>query len=383
MSVNIPNIGNNLDALMNGIRTGSNFYTNLMNPILQREHLKQAADLDREHQKQLENHFQMNFGLSKQAAARAAQAAADAHKKMDPMYEINQYKALEDWVKGQGAAQQEGSQQMNGAEQPTMPNQEMGEGKGMFTPQGMQEGQQSPQMGANTQQPNGMSGQDIELLKAHPMLRGFAKKHLGFDPMAQAPQTPAEKQAAALDLFKQKQAIKNGNIGDNVPITTAMKTKLQGVVTGVDNSLPVIKELIDNFKNLPTGAETWNPSAYASYNAKANSIIEPLINAFGLNVTDATKDMMHEQVFRKTNEPLAKYRDRLVDLAKEIIRRRDDSFKSIKSGSINPKSEFTNEFFENLAAPTVHLIGPNGEDYDVPESEVNTILQKNPGVRRG
>jgi hypothetical protein len=124
------------------------------------------------------------------------------------------------------------------------------------------------------------------------------------------------------------------------------------VVTGVDNSLPVIKELINDFKNLPTGIESLNPSAYAAYNAKANSIIEPLINAFGLNVTDATKEMMHDQVFRKTNVPLEKYRNMLVDLAKEIIRRRDDYFKSLKSGSINPKSEFNNDFFENLKGDT-------------------------------
>lgn len=127
-----------------------------------------------------------------------------------------------------------------------------------------------------------------------------------------------------------------------------MQTKLQGVVTGVDNALPTIQDLVSNYKDLPTGPEFANPASYAAYNAKANSIIEPLINAFGLNVTDATKQMMHDQVYRRTNEPLEKYKNRLVDLAKDIIRRRESSFKSLKSGAINPNSSFSNEVFEGL-----------------------------------
>lgn len=352
MPVNVPNIGTNLDALMGGINTGSNLFSNIMRPIL-----------DREHQKQAEEHFKQQMALRKAAFARSG-ANSDIQRKIleqqllglthknDPMYEFNQYKALENMIKNGG--------KVGGAgQQLPMPTQEMGEGMGMFSPEGLQVAQQSTQSATGS----GNGGIDIELLKAHPALRGFAKKHLGYDPLAQPPQTPEEKQQMALDLFGKKEAIKAENKKDKpgeVPLTTAMKTKLQGVVTGVDNSLPVIKELIEGFDKLPTGAEWANPSEYAAYNAKANSIIEPLINAFGLNITDATKDMMHDQVFRKTNEPLAKYRNRLIDLAKEIIRRRNDSFGSINSGTINPKSEFTSDLFENMKNETKII---NGKKY--------------------
>jgi hypothetical protein len=58
--------------------------------------------------------------------------------------------------------------------------------------------------------------------------------------------------------------------------------------------------------------------------------------------------MMHDQVFRRNNEPLEKYRNRLVDLSKDILRRRNDAYGNLQSGSINPKSQFSNEFFEDL-----------------------------------
>ncbi len=355
MATGIPLPGAPGESLMKGIDTGSNMFARIMHPILEREKNKQLAEqfaqtkaLEKSKMAQLENHFQQQFGLSKAAAGRAALAASDAHKlalqKQDPLFAAHQYEALENYYKSKGQNQGQQMTQPQG-----MPTQEMGQGQGMFSPQGLQGAQQDAQAQQQANN-NSAGGIDLELMKSHPMLRGFYKQNFGVDPLAAVPQTPEEKNASAIDLYRQKQAIKNGSIGDNVPLTTAMKTKLQGVVTGVDNSLPVIQDLITEFKKLPTGSETLNPAAYAAYNAQANSIIEPLINAFGLNVTDATKEMMHDQVFRKTNEPLKKYKDRIVSLAKEIIRRRDDSFKSLKSGAINPKSNFTNEFFEQLGS---------------------------------
>ena len=223
---------------------------------------------------------------------------------------------------------------------------------------------QAPEQNAPEQQP-GQESPMVSALKAkmrqNPALRGAFHKKFGYDLLAETPeQKRAATQANELEIFKKKEEIKaqnkKGNEGE-VPLTTAMKTSLQGVVNGVDNSLPILEELVKDFKNLPTGTETFNPSAYAAYNAKVNSIIEPLINAFGLNVTDATKEMMHEQAFRKTNEPLEKYRNRLIDLAKDIIRRRNDAFGSLKTGQISPKSEFTKEFFDKLAQETKVIDG--------------------------
>jgi hypothetical protein len=196
MALNIPNTDLPGNSFLKGIDTGSTMFSRLMQPVLERERQKQQAE-----------QFAQELALKKQAAARAG--ALDPMRKMileqqllklkhsnDPMYEMNQYKALEDWVKGQSSSagvQQEGQQ---GA--PQMPIQEMGEGMGMFTPEGLQGAQQQVQ---NTAPANNArnGGIDLELLKAHPMLRGFAKKHLGFDPLATVPETPEQKHAGAIN----------------------------------------------------------------------------------------------------------------------------------------------------------------------------------------
>ena len=51
-------------------------------------------------------------------------------------------------------------------------------------------------------------GIDIELMKQHPMLRGWYKHHFGVDPLAPIAQTPEEKQAAILDTFIKKEKYK-------------------------------------------------------------------------------------------------------------------------------------------------------------------------------
>ena len=80
---------------LKGVNAGSDLFTRIMQPVLEREK-----------QKQLEEHFQAQLGLSKAAAGRAAQAASDAHKlalmKMDPTYEAKQYEALENYFKSRG-----------------------------------------------------------------------------------------------------------------------------------------------------------------------------------------------------------------------------------------------------------------------------------------
>lgn len=100
MATGIPLPGNMIDTLMNGIKTGSGLYTGAMHPILEREK-----------QKQLEAHFQEQLKLSKAAAARNAQTAADAHKlalmKMDPDREINQLKHLMAAFGGGGTSPQQ------------------------------------------------------------------------------------------------------------------------------------------------------------------------------------------------------------------------------------------------------------------------------------
>ncbi len=196
--------------IANSFSKGFGLTDNLMQQILGRNQLKQKAAHEKEALEQAEKHFQLNYGLSKAAAARAAQAASDAHKKMDPLYEINQYKALENFIKGQ-AGQQTGGQIPSEQHAP-VPTQEAGQGLGMFSPEGMQEAQQTTPVpasavggNANSGGQNNTSGIDMELLKNNPLLRGFFKKHFGVDPLGSSKENaytgPARE---ALDLSRLK-----------------------------------------------------------------------------------------------------------------------------------------------------------------------------------
>ncbi len=169
MAVNVPMPDLPGNSLLKGVNTGSSMFTNLMHPILEREK-----------QRQLEQHFQEQLKLSKAAAGRAAQAAADAHKKMDPMYEIQQLQRVMQAFNGGG-----NTLQGQGMQQQSMPTQEQGQGMGMFTPEGLGQAQeqafQQPLQASNAPAQNGL---DMEVIKNSPILRGYFKKHFGIDPAA-------------------------------------------------------------------------------------------------------------------------------------------------------------------------------------------------------
>lgn len=210
MPVNIPNIGTNLDALMSGIKTGSNLFSNIMRPILDREHQKQKAEQFAQQQKQLESHFQANFGLSKQAASRAAQAAQDAHQiamnKLDPTFPAKQYEALENYYKSRikNSGQKNGSVPIPNQASP-IPVQEFGEGTSMLYPEGLQDVQKKAQQQSNN--PSNLTGPDLELMRKFPALRGFHKKVFGIDPLAAENNALHGPARDAADLAKLKKEV--------------------------------------------------------------------------------------------------------------------------------------------------------------------------------
>lgn len=296
--------------------------------------------MDRQHQEQQQKQFQSemaqklafhndSMGLQRAAAARAAQAAADAHRKMDPMYEINQYKALEDWVRGQQGGQPQQPQQ-------PMPTQEMGEGMGMFSPEGMQEAQQQPVQ--PPMPPTG--GLDMELLKAHPMLRGFAKKHLGFDPMATVAQTPQEKQDMAIETFKRKQDIRTGNDGNTAPLTNTIKTQMQGIIAGV----PKVKVKIDALKDAPSPTQLigYKPDQKAKHSSLVRETAETYAKAKGWPNTNESINTAIKILDRHTFESDAAYRKRLDELKISLDNDYNDAKNTLSPGSVTAMSSGEN-----------------------------------------
>lgn len=378
MSTRIPLPGNMIDTLMKGVDTGSSMYSRIMQPILAREKQKQDLQLANDRQKQLESHFQAQLGLSKDAASRAAQAAMDNHKialnKLDPTFEAKQYQALENYWKSRGNNNRNTApnSQMT---QNTIPTQEMGEGMGMYSHQGLDEASQTPQvaMQENTNNTN-LGAPDLELMKAHPMFRGWYKKHYGVDPLAPVAQTPEDKQAMALDLFKQKENIKQvTKTGSGETLTAPIKTKYQNVIGGVTSARPILKKLIEetNKGNIPGQliGSLFKRDAQANYKGEVSTLLDGVRNAYTIPNTDSGTAKAEDKVLRKPGESDSNYATRLQSILDQMDLREKDARIKLNAG--------------NITAGTVHLVGPNGEDYDVPESEVSAILSENPGVRRG
>lgn len=310
MSTRIPLPGNMIDTLMKGVNTGSSMYSGIMTPILQREQ-----------QKQLDEHFKKTFALQQAASGRAAslqplhqqmleQQLLGLKHKNDPMYQINQWEALQDMIMGGGNM---GGQSMP---QEAAPTQEMGEGMGMFSPKGMQAAQQAPQ----APQGGNMGGINLEALRQNPMLRGLFKHMFGVDPLAPMAQTPEDKQAAALNLFQQKENIKKQNKGGDIPTNTVL-TQNQQALQGIKTVLPMLDELINNPKSV-YGPIDFSPSKKAAYNAKTSGMIDTLVAAQSLPKVQASIDLVEQQIRRGTNESTDSYIKRLKDLRKDLTNRK-------------------------------------------------------------
>ena len=215
--------------------------------------------MERKKQAQAEKHWKDEMELRKKQFARSG-ANSDLQRQLlqeqilhakhanDPNYEFNQFQALQDKIMGGN----QGGQQAPQEPQPTQP---MGEGMGMFSPEGMQEAQQPPPMQQQTQAP-GQGGLNLEALKQNPMLRGFFKHKFGYDPLSM-PQTPEEKQASAIDLFKKKEAIK-AESGGTVP--AAVKTLHENIIQLSPKAINAIQHIID----IPSPFEPWGAGAIKS-----------------------------------------------------------------------------------------------------------------------
>ncbi len=193
MATGIPLPGMPGQSFLQGINSGSGMFSRMIQPTLEREK-----------QRQLDEHFKQEMELRKQAAARAGsmdplrrmileQQLQGLKNKNDPMYEVNQMKALMGMLSGgQGGGQMP---------QESAPTQEMGQGMGMFSPegladQGMPSVDNGSQMPPNTPNPAQGGGMDMAALKNNPLVRGLFKHKFGIDLGAE---TPDEKEQHAVN----------------------------------------------------------------------------------------------------------------------------------------------------------------------------------------
>lgn len=138
-------------------------------------------------------------------------------------------------------------------------------------------------------------------------------------------QTPEEKQAAALELFKQKQGVKA------TQPTQAFATQNQTSIQAIDNLMPAIDELKN--MNIPGQivGKYWNRTNQAAYKGKLGEIKDTLIKGLGLKPTDTLVSMMDEIAGLQPGEDQSAYRQKLDRLKSELGRRRKTFFTNLNS----------------------------------------------------
>lgn len=331
MALNIPMPGLPGEALLRGIDTGSSMFQRLMQPILNREnqqlqrgiHKDQNA-LNRERYAQLGEQFQKELALKQQQEKRLGanmdlqralmqQNLLHAQHLNDPMYEFNNLQML---MGGAGG----------GMNQQQPPNSMMGEGMGMYSPEGLQ--------GAQAQAQNSQQGYDPELVR-----RAYIKMKTGIDPLAPLPQTPEQRNAAALELFRQKEAIKSSNkTGSGEALTAPIKTKYQNVIGGVTSARPIIQKLIEDTEkgNIPGQAvgALFKPNSQANYKSEISTLLDGIRNAYTIPNTDSGTGKAEDKVLRKKGETDTNYAKRLKTILAQMDSREKDARAKLNAGSI-------------------------------------------------
>lgn len=144
MALNIPNIGTNVDALNQGVNTGSSMFARIMQPIIQREQLAQQKKIHED-----------SLALQKATQARLASMAplqrrlAELHiqkaeMEADPVKKMAYIQQIMQGIHGMGGQQQGGQQQA----QPMQP----------FTGMGMPSTEEIENPTVAPQNPQGMGG---------------------------------------------------------------------------------------------------------------------------------------------------------------------------------------------------------------------------------
>lgn len=336
MATGIPLPGQPGDSFLKGVDTGSSMFSRIMQPMIEREKQKQQAEQFAQElaiKKQMESRLGQNSGLNKQILQ---QQLLGLQHKNDPNYEFQQFQALQNMLMG-GGIPQSGMVQ---TPQQQVPTQEMGQGMGMFSPEGMQAAQQ--QAAPTTQSaPQGQGGMNFDALRQNPFLRGYFKQKFKFDPLAASPQTPEDKQAAALDLFRQKEAIKAENKGGDTA-TNKVLTQNQQAVQAIDTVIPMVDEFINHPEKV-YGRSDFSPAKKAAYNAKTGGMIDLLVAAQSLPQVKESVALVEDQIRRKAGEGTDDYIARLKDFKKDLMTRKEKAVSVVNSKKVDTTSTAPNE----------------------------------------
>lgn len=154
-----------------------------------------------------------------------------------------------------------------------------------------------------------------------------------------------------------------GTSGEGIPLTSKMISKHQNIISSVDNALPIIKEIQDlneqeAGKNGQLKDKYWEPyprsegahwytlglgqipgfqSKSTKYEALVNSVLDSLMGAYGLPLSNEGLQNVKNQILIGHGETDAAYTKRLIALVEDLKRRKSYSENQVKkSNTIQP-----------------------------------------------
>lgn len=295
----IPLPGQPIDSLLKGVDTGGSLFSRIMNPILSREQMAQRQKQFEEEMALRRAQFARSGANSDVQRAILEQQLQHLRNSNDPMYEFNQFKAMQDML---------GGGQGGGMQQP-IPTDMMGQGMGVFSPEGLQSAQDM----ASMQQPQqNEQGINLDALRQNPLLRGFFKHKFGYDPFS-LPQTPEDKEASQIKTFREKERIKAENKGN---LTNPVKTLNQNMVNMIPQVQRKIRQIID--APSPSRLPFYRKDAQAAHVSLINEAVDTLIKAKGWPNTNESLQRGLEILERHDYESDDSYRNRLRGLLHEL-----------------------------------------------------------------
>lgn len=141
--------------------------------------------------------------------------------------------------------------------------------------------------------------------------------------------------------------------GEGIPLTNAMITRHQKMISSIDNALPIIQQIIDRGAKPKGLAAKWEPyprnswiglgvipgfqSSSTDYEALVSSALDSLIGAYGLPSTNEGIETVKKQLLIGHGETDSRYRNRLKNLITDLKRRKSYSSNEVKkSNNITP-----------------------------------------------
>jgi hypothetical protein len=215
------------------------------------------------------------------------------------------------------------------AQEPTNPMQMPGQAPGQV-PMGQGQGQPTMAPPSMEQLQQGFGGQQM-----HPIVAARLKKLTGWDPNEL---TPEQKRAADLQLFREKEQIKNKIKGEadlSAPTKSVISTN-QNIVNAVNNVIPQLEELKKiKTPNLATGKVT-DPDVYADYETATDAAADSLMASFKWLGIQASLDMAKGMTKRRPLESEKGYHNRLDKLADELDMRRKNAYEVYAGSKVKP-----------------------------------------------